>query len=75
MIRKLKLLQAGESVRATLPKTMVDRLQLKAGDWVLALDTEQGILLTPYDPETETTVEFATKAAKKHRAALRELAK
>ena len=75
MIRELRLRQAGGSVSATLPKDMVDRLQLEAGDRVFALETEQGILLTPYDPETQKALEVAAKAAKKYRAALRQLAK
>lgn len=75
MIRELKLRQAGGSVSATLPKDMADRLHLEAGDRVLALETERGILLTPYDPETEDALKIAAKAAKKYRAALRELGK
>jgi putative addiction module antidote len=75
VIRELKLRQAGGSVSATLPKDMADRLRLEAGDRVLALETDQGILLTPYDPETEKALKVAAKAAKKYRAALRELGK
>jgi bifunctional DNA-binding transcriptional regulator/antitoxin component of YhaV-PrlF toxin-antitoxin module len=54
---------------------MADRLRLEAGDRVLAVETDNGILLTPYDPETEKALKVAAKAAKKYRAALRELAK
>jgi putative addiction module antidote len=75
MIREVRLRQAGGSVSATLPKDMADRLRLEAGDTVLALETDKGILLTPYDPETETALKVAAKAAKRYRAALRELAK
>lgn len=75
MVREVKLRQAGGSVSATLPKDMADRLHLEPGDRVLALETEQGILLTPYDPETERALSAAAKAAKKYRNALRELAK
>ena len=32
---------------------MADRLRLEAGDRLLAVETERGILLTPYDPEAE----------------------
>jgi antitoxin MazE len=75
MIREVRLRQAGGSVSATLPKDMADRLHLEAGDRVLAMETEQGILLTPYDPEAEEALKAAAKAAKKFRAALRQLSK
>jgi putative addiction module antidote len=75
MFKDLKLRQAGGSVSATLPKEMADRLHLGPGDRVLAVETEQGILLTPYDPTVERALEIASLAAKKYRHALRELAK
>jgi antitoxin MazE len=75
MVREVKLRQAGGSVSATLPKDMADRLHLEPGDRVLAMETEEGILLTPYDPETERALRAAAKAAKKYRNALRQLAK
>ena len=73
--KEVTLRQAGGSVSATLPKDMADRLQLEAGDRVLAVETDRGILLTPYDPQVERALSVATKAAKKFRNALRELAK
>jgi putative addiction module antidote len=75
MVRDLKLRQAGGSVSATLPKDMADRLHLVPGDRVLAVETEQGILLTPYDPDAERALAIAARAAKRYRNALRELAK
>jgi hypothetical protein len=54
---------------------MVDRLDLAAGDRVLAVETERGILLTPYDEELEAELAATRRAAKRYRAALRELAK
>lgn len=42
---------------------------------MLAVETDRGILLTPYDPETERALKAAARAAKKYRNALRELAK
>jgi putative addiction module antidote len=62
-------------VGATLPKDMADRLNLGVGDRVLAVETEQGILLTPYDPTVERALAIAAKTAKKYRNALRQLAK
>jgi putative addiction module antidote len=75
MTRNVKLRQAGGSVSATLPKDMADRLHLEAGDRVVAVETDRGILLTPYDPETERALKVAAKAAKKYRGALRELSR
>ena len=75
MTRGLKLRQAGGSIAATLPKDMAERLHLAAGDTVLAIETERGILLTPYDPETEAALAIAAEVAGTYRNALRELAK
>jgi len=75
MTKGLKLRRAGGSIAATLPKDMADRLHLSAGDTVLAVETDQGILLTPYDPQTEEALALASKVAGKYRNALRELAK
>lgn len=75
MVKELTLRQAGGSIGATLPKDMAERLHLSAGDRVLAIETDRGILLTPYDPTTERALALAARAAKKYRNALRKLAK
>lgn len=75
MARSVKLRRAGGSIAATLPKDMADRLKLKAGDTVIAIETDRGILLTPYDPETEEALAIAAETARRYRNALRELAK
>jgi putative addiction module antidote len=75
MTKEVTLRQAGGSVSAILPKDMADRLRLEAGDRVLAIETDRGILLTPYEPEAERALKVAARLAKKHRNALRELAK
>jgi putative addiction module antidote len=75
MVREVTLRQVGGSIGATLPKDMAERLHLEVGDRVLAVETEQGILLTPFDPDIEAGLAIAAKTAKKYRNALRELAK
>jgi putative addiction module antidote len=75
MMREIKLRQVGGSIGATLPKEMADRLHLEVGDRVLAVETDQGILLTPFDPTIEAGLASAAQVAKKYRNALRELAK
>ena len=75
MVRSVKLRQMGGSVGATLPKDMAERLRLAAGDEVLAIETANGILLSPYDPDVEEGLAIAIEAQKRYQGALRELAK
>ena len=75
MTKEVTLRQAGGSVSATLPKDMAARLRLEPGDQVLAVETELGILLTPYAEETDRALKVVAKAARKYRNALRALAK
>lgn len=75
MTQEVKLRRAGGSIAATLPKEMADRLKLTAGDTIIAIETERGILLTPYDPDTEQALSIATQVARDYRNALRELAR
>lgn len=75
MTQGVKLRRAGGSIAATLPKDMADRLKLQAGDTVIAIETDRGILLTPYDPDTEEALSIASGVARTYRNALRELAK
>jgi antitoxin MazE len=75
MVRQTKIRRAGGSLSATLPKDMVDRLQLEAGDSVFIVETDRGLLLTPYDPAFERALSAYRRGAQKYRNALRELAK
>jgi antitoxin MazE len=75
MVKKVTLRQVGGSIGATLPKDMADRLHVKAGDEVFVVETEEGILLTPYDPTFERAMAAYERTASKYRNALRELAK
>jgi putative addiction module antidote len=75
MTQEVKLRRAGGSISATLPKDMADRLKLAAGDTVIAIETDRGILLTPYASETEEALAIAAEVGRKYRNALRELAK
>jgi len=75
MVVEIKLRRAGGSISATLPKAMVEKLHLRAGDPVFVIETEDGILLTPYDPQFVSAMEVYARGARKYRQALRELAK
>ncbi len=75
MVRTVKLRKMGGSVGATLPKDLVERLHLDAGDELFVVTTEEGILLTPYDPSFAEAMKAYRRGAKKYRNALRELAR
>jgi len=75
MVRKITLRQVGGSIGATLPKDMASRLNLEPGDEVFVVETEQGILLTPYDPTFERAMAAYRRTAGKYRNALRELSR
>lgn len=73
MIRKVTLRQMGGSVGATIPKDIADRFHVHAGDEIFVVETDQGILLTPYDPLFEKAMAAYEHGARKYRNALRRL--
>lgn len=74
-MKEVTLRQYGGSLGAVLPKAMTDRLNLAAGDKVYVLETEQGILLTPFDPEFARVLEAEERISKQYQNALSELAR
>ena len=75
MVREITLRRAGGSISATLPKAMAEKFHLQAGDPVFVVETDEGILLTPYDPQFEAAMKIYARGARKYRQALHELAK
>jgi putative addiction module antidote len=75
MLKQVRLRRSGGSVSATLPKEMADRLNVGPGDEIFAIETSDGILLTPYEEATLRAVQAGRKVAKRYRNALRELAR
>lgn len=73
MVKKVTLRQMGGSVGATIPKEIAERLHLNPGDEIFAVETEQGVLFTPYDPVFDEAMIAYTRTARKYRNALREL--
>lgn len=74
MIKEITLRPYGGSLGTTLPKAMTDRLNLAAGDKAYAVETEHGILLTPYDPDFLSVMEAEARISKRYQNALAELA-
>lgn len=74
-MKQITMRKLGGSVGASIPKEMLQRFNIEAGDQVLAIETEDGILLTPYSEAVHRAIDVGIQAAKRHRDALRELAK
>lgn len=75
MVKKLTLKKIGGSAAVVLPKSMLERFHLEAGDDVAVVETEKGLLITPFDPDFDEAMEHYARIARKYRNALRELAK
>lgn len=69
------LRQAGGSVSVTIPKDVAERYHMTVGETVLVVETDQGPLLTTYDPNFERAMQVAARGAKRYRNALRELSR
>ncbi len=70
----LKVTTVGNSVGIILPKEMLERLRVRKGDSLYAIETKQGIELTPYNPELAAQMEIAEKVMRDNRDVLRKLA-
>jgi len=75
MVRKQTLKKIGGSVATVLPKSMLDRFHLEAGDEVTVIETSDGLLITPFDTEFAEAMAAYERGAKKYRNALRQLAR
>ncbi len=75
MTGKTKIRAIGNSAGTTIPKPLLERFHLAEGDTVHLIETEEGILITPFDPAFRKAMEVYAEGAKKYRNAMRELAK
>jgi putative addiction module antidote len=75
VVKETTIRAIGNSAGATIPKAMLERYKLAEGDRVHLVETEQGILITPFDPAFAEAMAIYQKGAKKYRNAMRELAK
>ncbi|MFM7717533.1 MAG: AbrB/MazE/SpoVT family DNA-binding domain-containing protein, partial [Microcystis sp.] len=56
---KLKICKIGNSLGASFPKEVLDKLQVGEGDTIYVTETPDGVQLTTYDPEFEQIMEAA----------------
>ena len=64
----------GNSAGTTIPKAMLERYQLSEGDRVNLIETEDGILITPFDPGFAEAMDLYEEGSRTFRNALRKLA-
>ncbi len=70
----LKVTTAGNSTGVVLPKEVLQHLRVKKGDTLYALETPNGIQLTPYNPEFARQIEAAEQVMREDRDVLKKLA-
>jgi len=61
MSNKLKITTIGNSSGVILPKEILERLRVEKGDSLYAVETPNGIELTPYNPEFAEEIEIAER--------------
>lgn len=75
MPKETTIRRIGNSSGLTIPKDILERLRLQAGDRVHLIETDEGLLVTPYDPDFEEAIEIYEEGARRYRNAMRELSK
>ena len=61
MVKEIKLNASGNSTAVVLPKPMLEHMNVAQGDIVFAIEVEDGVLLTPYDPAFAAAMESFRK--------------
>lgn len=74
MANTLKITTVGNSVGVVLPREILERLRVKKGDILYAIETPNGIELTPFDEKFAEQMEIAERVMREDRDVLRKLA-
>lgn len=75
MSNTLTVRKIGNSYGVILPKAELDQLGVREGDKLFVVHAPGGIRLVPYDPAFADALEATRDYMRRHRDALRELAK
>ena len=74
-MQKTAVRKVGNSLGITLPKTIVENYHLTEGDELHLIETNEGIILTPFDPKFADWAESYERTNRKFRNTLHKLAK
>ncbi len=72
---RMKLRRIGNSLGTTWPKDALVRMNVKEGDELFLVATQDGVLVTPYDPKYERTMTAAKRVMARDREILKELSR
>ncbi len=75
MSKPLKIRKIGTSLGVVLPKELLTELGVGEGDILYPVRTPDGVSLTKYDPEFDEIIDDSRDYMRRHRNAMRELAK
>ena len=71
----LKLTAIGTLTGVILPEALLQCMEVEAGDQLFAIETPNGILLTPHNPEIREQLRTGNKLLEKHCDVFKALAK
>ena len=72
---KTAVRRVGNSLGITLPKTIVDNFHLAEGDELHLLETDDGVVLSPFNPTFAAWARAYERTNRKYRNTLKALAK
>ena len=70
----IKMIKIGTSTGAIFPKEMLAQLKVHQGDTLFTVETPDGVLLTPYDPDVEKQLKAGREFMREYRDTFRALA-
>ena len=71
----LKLIKVGTSTGTIISKEMLARMKVEKGDTLFAIETQEGYLITPYDPAIANQLDAGREFMKDYRETFKALAK
>ncbi|MEO1801722.1 MAG: AbrB/MazE/SpoVT family DNA-binding domain-containing protein, partial [Cyanobacteria bacterium J06629_2] len=72
---KLKITKIGDSLGVGLTPEILEEMNVGEGDTLYVTQTDNGIYLTPHDPEFKEVMETAQDITQRYSQAMKELAK
>jgi putative addiction module antidote len=72
---KASVRRVGNSLGITIPRSVLDSYHIEDGDDLYLVETQDGLMLTPYDPKFSAWAKAYESTNKRYKNTLRELAK